>query len=347
MTFDRLSHKKTIHSLTNRVELLESLLVKHGIEIPLECAIESHQHDSGDNERANEEATGSYALSDCDQGGYQPELENAAQSTQSVQQFLGLSELGILQSHHTDLIDLFQSPAALWQSVYDFNQTNDKSQGIMKNPGHAILPDCSIVQTESNASTGYCTFCGESTIPNASANTYTGRSETRLVSGSTFPSVDRMHQNNSAMNGHMGGSGPLSCISSQNCSTEQNWQSDDDEIMDQLSARMGEFQIAEDGQLRYFGATSNLHILQNGLSSLSPALNRSVLRAKGEKILSRAGLEQKVNQDLERHLEDLYFRWEDPAIHVVDEDMYFLAKGDYYAGQDGSSFYSETLKNAM
>lgn len=116
--------------------------------------------------------------------------------------------------------------------------------------------------------------------------------------------------------------------------------------MDQLSARVGAFQIAEDGQLRYFGATSNLHILHDGLPSLSRGYCRSV-RFDGEETLARAGLDQQISHDLETYLEELYFRWEDPAIHVVDQEMYVQTKIAYNSGQDGSPFYSETLKNAM
>lgn len=116
--------------------------------------------------------------------------------------------------------------------------------------------------------------------------------------------------------------------------------------MGQLSARVGAFQIAEDGQLRYFGATSNLHILHDGLPSISRGYSRSV-RFDGEETLARAGLDQQISPHLEIYLEELYFAWEDPAIHVVDQEMYVEAKRAYKSGQDGSPFYSETLKNAM
>lgn len=119
-----------------------------------------------------------------------------------------------------------------------------------------------------------------------------------------------------------------------------------DEMIDQLSARMGSFQLAEDGQLRYFGATSNLHILHNGAFSLSRTATRSI-RTEGNATLHRAGIGQSVDSEFEKHLEQLYFKWEDPAIHVVDEEMYYMEKEKYHSGEDGSPFYSETLKNAM
>jgi hypothetical protein len=122
--------------------------------------------------------------------------------------------------------------------------------------------------------------------------------------------------------------------------------SKDDEIVDQLAARMGSFQIAEDGQLRYFGATSNLHIVHNGQFSLSRTPARS-MRAGGEEALNRAGLAIPVRPEVEYHLEQLYFSWEDPSIHVVDEEAYYEEKNKWESGQDGSPFYSQTLKNAI
>ncbi|KAH9214488.1 fungal-specific transcription factor domain-containing protein [Leptodontidium sp. 2 PMI_412] len=127
---------------------------------------------------------------------------------------------------------------------------------------------------------------------------------------------------------------------------EPQTRNDTDDIMDQLSARIGSFQIAEDGQLRYFGATSNLHILQDGLSSISRPVNRSVYAEK-ELVLSRAGLDRKVDREFRRHLEDLYFQWEDPAIHVVDKEMYFQAQSAYISEDIETPFYSETLMNAI
>ncbi|KAH7083507.1 hypothetical protein BKA63DRAFT_584879 [Paraphoma chrysanthemicola] len=119
------------------------------------------------------------------------------------------------------------------------------------------------------------------------------------------------------------------------------------ELMDRLADRMGSFQIAEDGQLRYFGATSNLHILHNGMLSLSRSRTQSI-RQDGAAALQRAGLAQHVvSPGIEFYLERLYFTWEDPAIHVVDEEMYFSQKARWQADHEDTPYYSETLKNAI
>jgi hypothetical protein len=119
-----------------------------------------------------------------------------------------------------------------------------------------------------------------------------------------------------------------------------------DNITNSLAARIGSLQIAEDGQLRYYGPTSNLHLYHNGLQSLSRSTIRHVA-TEGSEVLRRAGLDQKMPLAVEMHLAHLYFSWEDPAIHVVDEEFFFLEKQKWIAGNKNTPYYSETLNNAM
>lgn len=121
---------------------------------------------------------------------------------------------------------------------------------------------------------------------------------------------------------------------------------DDNDIVASLSTRMGSLRIAEDGQLRYYGPTSNLHVHPNGSQSVSQSRIRKVAD-DGKEALRRLGLDHEVSLPLEIHLAKLYFSWEDPAIHVVDEEAFFNEKMRYVAGYHGSPYYSETLNNAM
>jgi hypothetical protein len=120
----------------------------------------------------------------------------------------------------------------------------------------------------------------------------------------------------------------------------------DNSITDILSARMGALRLVEDGQLRYYGPTSNLHMYADGLQSLSSPSFRSVT-TEGIEVLRRLGLEQEVPLALEAHFAGLYFAWEDPAIHVVDEDIFFAEKKRCLLQETTSPYYSETLNNAM
>lgn len=124
----------------------------------------------------------------------------------------------------------------------------------------------------------------------------------------------------------------------------------DDEI-DDLVTRVGSLQVAEDGELRFFGATSNLHVLQHRAPfSLYCGQIRTVNRDTSA-ILRKAGLDQKIPRELEDHLIDLYLTWEDPATHVVDRSAFLQARTQVLANpQDEGrlpSHYSELLVNAM
>ncbi|OAP65349.1 hypothetical protein AYL99_01321 [Fonsecaea erecta] len=120
----------------------------------------------------------------------------------------------------------------------------------------------------------------------------------------------------------------------------------EDTLLDQLSGRMGSLQIAEDGQLRFYGATSNLHILHNGPLSLSRSKFRSPSE-QGTELLNGGGVGHFVDESIEDHLLRLYFTWEEPSIHVVDESVFWRERLICKGGGQVSSLYSEVLTNAM
>ncbi|KAL3442901.1 fungal-specific transcription factor domain-containing protein [Aspergillus insuetus] len=116
--------------------------------------------------------------------------------------------------------------------------------------------------------------------------------------------------------------------------------------LDSLSDRFGSLQLAEDGQMRFFGATSNLHILHVGMFPLNDSRIRSVY-GKENDILQRAGLSAHIPDELEDHLLQLYFCWENPNIPVVDQDVFYAERVKYRATGRPSDRYSETLTNSM
>lgn len=117
-------------------------------------------------------------------------------------------------------------------------------------------------------------------------------------------------------------------------------------VIRELSSRLGTLQVAEDGQLRYYGATSNLNLLQHDSIQASRFESRSI-RKNGQQLLEHAGVGQTVDPELEDHLIDLYFAWEDPSSHIVDREMYYEQRKLWKEGKDDCAFYSEVLTNAM
>jgi hypothetical protein len=109
---------------------------------------------------------------------------------------------------------------------------------------------------------------------------------------------------------------------------------------------MGSLQIAEDGQLRFYGATSNLHILHNGPLSLSRSKFRSP-NEQGADLLLGAGVGHFVDPSIEDHLLKLYFTWEEPSIHVVEEAVFWRERTNCRDAGLFNQLYSEVLTNAM
>jgi hypothetical protein len=120
----------------------------------------------------------------------------------------------------------------------------------------------------------------------------------------------------------------------------------EDDIIASLSARLGTLKVAPDGQLRYYGATSNFNLLKVSLDATQGPEIRSI-RKHGQEVLDRAKVGASINQELEDHVINLYFAWQDPSYHVVDRQMFEDARNSWFNGADNSPYYSEVLKNAM
>lgn len=119
-----------------------------------------------------------------------------------------------------------------------------------------------------------------------------------------------------------------------------------------LAKRTGSLQFTEDGQLKFFGTTSNVHFLRTGLS-FQPQIHRwPDVDDTPQTWLQRAGVGHTVPRELEDHLIKLYFTWENPYFNVVEQDAFTDARRQVLSGAGAgnsliSSYYSELLVNAM
>ncbi|EHY53079.1 hypothetical protein HRR83_006080 [Exophiala dermatitidis] len=113
----------------------------------------------------------------------------------------------------------------------------------------------------------------------------------------------------------------------------------------QLTSRLGRLQIAEDGLPRYYGATSNLHILHSGPNSLVQPNIRHVL-THGDAAISQAGLVWQGDLAYENHLTNLFFSWHNTLMHVLDKSIFLRARRQFKQGQM-TDLYSPALENAV
>ncbi|KAF2012999.1 hypothetical protein BU24DRAFT_494892 [Aaosphaeria arxii CBS 175.79] len=119
----------------------------------------------------------------------------------------------------------------------------------------------------------------------------------------------------------------------------------EEELVERLSYRMGTLQVEPNGQIRYYGATSNFNLIEMPASD-NLTIHRTV-RNNGAESLSLLGLNKEVPPEIEAHMINLYFTWQDPSFHVVDRAMYEQAKMKWEDDKEDTPYYSEALRNSM
>lgn len=119
------------------------------------------------------------------------------------------------------------------------------------------------------------------------------------------------------------------------------------DVIEQLSHRIGTLKIAGDGHLRFYGATSNLNLVDVSATQQRQRPDARSIRHDGQDILNHLRVGQPVDPVLEDHLVELYFTWQNPSTYVVDKEMFMIARSKWRSGCDDTPFYSEVLTNAM
>ncbi|OKL61010.1 hypothetical protein UA08_03585 [Talaromyces atroroseus] len=118
-----------------------------------------------------------------------------------------------------------------------------------------------------------------------------------------------------------------------------------EELVNQLSERMGSLQVGSDGRVRFYGPTSHFNLMEMPAPD-NLTIHRTV-RKDGLNLLGRLGIDKEVPQELEDHLINLYFTWHNPSFYVVDRGMYIEARKKWRVDMEDTPYYSEALTNAM
>jgi hypothetical protein len=134
----------------------------------------------------------------------------------------------------------------------------------------------------------------------------------------------------------------------RDCETDSGEEDEaEKDVIEQISHRIGTLKIAGDGHLRFYGATSNLNLVDVSATQQRQRPDARTVRHDGQDILNHLRVGQPVDQALEDHLVELYFTWQNTSTYVVDKDMYMIARSKWRNELDDTPFYSEVLTNAM
>lgn len=100
-----------------------------------------------------------------------------------------------------------------------------------------------------------------------------------------------------------------------------------------ISDRLGNLNIGEDGQIHYFGSRSNFSLLKN-----SPAASSTVSSHELEKqaayTLERLDLRVEISDELRDHLLDIFWSWQNTWQYIVVKDLFLE---DLCISQSGQS----------
>lgn len=116
-------------------------------------------------------------------------------------------------------------------------------------------------------------------------------------------------------------------------------------LVKELADRLGSLRIGPGGRIQYYGPTSNFNLVDMGAPD-NLTVHRSV-RHHGPDYLDRLDMGNDVPSSLEDHLVNLYFTWQDPALHVVKRLTYENAKATWREKESDTPYFSESLQNAM
>ncbi|KAM5354236.1 hypothetical protein ACJ41O_000886 [Fusarium nematophilum] len=116
-------------------------------------------------------------------------------------------------------------------------------------------------------------------------------------------------------------------------------------LVDQLSDRIGSLQIGPGGQVRYFGPTSNFNLVE--MPAPDNLTVHRTIRNDGQEYLDRLGLGKAIPPELEEHLINLYFAWQDAALHVVNRTIFEEARISWRDRKEDTPYYSEALLNSI
>lgn len=117
------------------------------------------------------------------------------------------------------------------------------------------------------------------------------------------------------------------------------------DVTRQLTSRLGRLQMAEDGRPRYYGATSNLHLLHSGPGSLTQPNIRHVM-VHGDAAVALAGLQWESDHAYESHLINLFFSWHNSLQFPVDKTIFLRERDKYKSGQS-TDLFTPSLENAI
>ncbi|KAL2272583.1 hypothetical protein FJTKL_06300 [Diaporthe vaccinii] len=114
---------------------------------------------------------------------------------------------------------------------------------------------------------------------------------------------------------------------------------DEEGPLSDLAGLVGRLNVIDDGQVHYFGSQSSYNLVQEPLSETDP--HEPSLKAQMQGLVAAAQLGKTVNvtDELQNHLLDLYWRWQNPWNYVIHKGVFLRS----FRGEDDGKYCSPLL----
>lgn len=115
--------------------------------------------------------------------------------------------------------------------------------------------------------------------------------------------------------------------------------SDEEGPLSDLTGLVGRLNVIDDGQVHYFGSQSSYNLVREPIREADP--HEPSLKAQMQGLVAAAQLGKTVNvtDELQNHLLDLYWRWQNPCNYVIHKGAFLKS----FRGEDDGSYCSPLL----
>ena len=119
--------------------------------------------------------------------------------------------------------------------------------------------------------------------------------------------------------------------------------SDDHDPLSELTGLVGRLAVVDDGQLHYFGSQSSFNLPRQPTRSTPGQDPWAKMQAQGLDSAAQLGKLISVSTELEDHLLDLYWRWQNPWNYIVHKGAFLRSR----RGLDDGRYCSPLLISAI
>ena len=114
---------------------------------------------------------------------------------------------------------------------------------------------------------------------------------------------------------------------------------DEKDPLSDLTVLVGRLNVIDDGQLHYFGSQSSYNLVREPLREADPHEPSHKAQMQGLVAAAQLGKTVNINDELQDHLLDLYWRWQNPWNYVVHKGAFFKS----FKGEDDGKYCSPLL----